>query len=176
MRPGRTESSANELASLPVGFDFLGFLDIAQRSKLDFLPVSSHQGLQLLGEGSTTEVNQSIVNAENAFAFKQKSSRSGKKNSELLHALCIEILVLCHPPVQEDCNIVDAVGINWQNETERGTVWPTLVFPKAGFGSLQEFLSHSLGLGISIDEKLKLCSSVINAVQKLHACGMDSGD
>lgn len=59
---------------MPLEFDFLGFLDIAQRSKLDFLPVSSHQGLQLLGSGSATEVNQSIVNVENAFAFKQKSS------------------------------------------------------------------------------------------------------
>lgn len=141
---------------------------------MDFLPVSSHQGLQLLGEGSTTEVSQSIVNVENAFAFKQKSSRTGKKDSELLHALCTEILILRHPPIQEDCNIVDVVGINWQDETDDGTVWPTLVFPKARFGSLQEFLTNSPGLEISIDEKLRLCSGVINAVQKLHACGRDN--
>jgi hypothetical protein len=127
--------------------------------------------MQPLGEGATAEVNQSIINVENAFAFKRKSSRANKTDAELLNAVCTEILILCHPPLRDDNNIISLVGVAWEIGPKPNSVWPNLVFPKAEFGSLDKFLLSQQGKELSIEQRLKLCSGIINAVQKLHICG-----
>jgi len=127
--------------------------------------------MRILGEGATAEVNQSIINVENYFAFKRKSRHANKTDAQLLNALCTEILVLCHPPVRDDDNIIGLVGIAWEIVSEPRHVWPNLVFLKAEFGSLDIFLRSQRGKKLPVSEKLLLCSGIINAVQKLHACG-----
>lgn len=168
----RTSNSAGQVAvTQSASFDVINLLDISQQAGLDFLPIPWHRGMRILGEGATAEVNQSIINAENSFAFKRKSRHANKSDAQLLNALCTEILVLCHPPVRDDDNIISLVGIAWEIVSKPRNVWPNLVFPKAEFGSLDIFLRSERGKELPVTEKLVLCSGIINAVQKLHACG-----
>jgi hypothetical protein len=167
----RDEPSDQPNTDEPAKFDFIAFLSIAQQAGLDFLPITWHRGLDILGEGATTEVNQSVVNINNSFAFKRKPGQTNKTDAELINALCTEILILCHPPVRDDPNILDVVGISWQCDIKCSEAWPSLVFPKAEFGSLDSFLRSAKGQECTVHEKLGLCSAILNAAATLHACG-----
>jgi hypothetical protein len=122
----------------------------------------------------TTEVNQSIVAFERAFAFKRRPTRTNKGDAEFLDALCTEATILRHPPIQEESRIVNVLGCLWESDSTGENIWPILVFPKADHGSLRNFFDSDLGRKTTIGTKLRLCFDVMGAVEKLHACSKSS--
>lgn len=54
--------------------DFLRFLGIAQSLQIDFLPITWQPALDIIGQGGTVKIRQSMVILQMSFAFKRLAS------------------------------------------------------------------------------------------------------
>lgn len=65
---------------------------------------------------------------------------------------------------------LDALGQGATSEVREGHgVKPVLVFEKAHYGSLDQFVLSATGQGLGFETRSKLCSDIVMAVQAMHA-------
>ena len=174
-----TSGKAQESASLATSrvtdppYDLLTFLGVAQNLKINFLPITWQPALDKVGEGGTAEIRQALVNVQMSFAFKRlKAPRGIEEEAQYLRALIAEISVLGHPPIRRHPNVVDIEGICWDVVSSSGKVWPVLVFEKTQQGNLNTFMTAGKGKDLGVEDRLRICFDVADAVRNLHGTGM----
>jgi serine/threonine protein kinase len=153
-------------------YNFLSFLAIAQRLKIDFLPITWQPELDNVGAGGTAKIRQSLINLQTSFAFKHFISQPAQteaNEAKVFKALMAEISVLGHPTIRRHPNIIELAGICWDVVAETGKVWPVLVFEKAQYGDLQTFMRQVGGKQLGWEDRLKLCADVGRAVADMHS-------
>jgi len=82
--------------------------------------------------------------------------------------LISEVLILSQPPIRSHPNIVNLEGICWEITPRTEKAVPVLVFEKAVW-DLQQFMKVNEGMNMSIDDRLKICADIGNAIMALHA-------
>jgi Protein tyrosine and serine/threonine kinase len=157
--------------------DFLAFLAIVQKLKIDFLPITWQPALDEIGRGATGKIRESLINLQTSFAFKvAKDTTSVESMDEtirrveirkLFQALISELSVLGHPSFREHPNVISLLGICW-DVLPSGTVWPVFVFEKTSLRDLWIFAKSEEGKNVPIDMRLKLCADIANAIADLH--------
>jgi hypothetical protein len=196
---GRLSMGAEPLAAQHPHVDtqhhnFYSLLVIAQRNKLDFMPIGWEPGREgLLGIGATARVDQARINIKTSLAFKrfkrwsppEVRDRNGDKGKVEERAVAdglflswiMEIAVLRSPAIAGHPSIIDLEGLAWElhgggggSGAESPTVLPVLVYRKADLGTLQSFLESRVN-AITLEEKLAICFNISTAVATLHSCG-----
>jgi hypothetical protein len=151
--------------------DLISCLAAAQSRNIDFLSISWQSPLSSLEVGGTAEISQSLINSQIGFAFKRMiSEHSYLHETSIFKALISEISILGHPLLRGHPNLLKLEGICWEIDSIK-KAWPVLVFQKAQFGDLKQFILSEQGKGISTGVKLKLCADVATAIMTLHSCG-----
>jgi serine/threonine protein kinase len=167
--------------------NFITFLAAAQKLEIPFLPVTWQNNRQLLGRGGTSQISQALINQRTSFAFKRVAEKDKlfKSEEEIFRCLINEITVLDHLVEQNHPNILELQGICWdisndsQHDTEETPlqpsddykVWPALVFEKSQYGDLYYFAGLPVGQRLNVEERLKICQDVGNAIAHLQSIG-----
>ena len=153
-------------------YDFISFLEAAQKLKIDFLPITWHPDLDVVGKGGTAEILQSPINLQTSLAFKRRrrpqQSPSDERNP--FQALVSEVCILGHPSIRSHANIIQLEGICWDIPSGVDKVWPVLVFERTQYGDLENFLNSDIGKTMCLEDRLKLCVDVALAIVTLHSC------
>lgn len=157
-------------------YGFIAVLGLAQRLKIDLLPITWKALLGPIGQSRAT-INQALVNVQTSFAFKCFAHTDSNPLRETVQ----EMVILSHPLVQEHPHIVQLLGICWDiPQDAQGTsenhqdiskdiqVWPVLVFEKSHLGDLYRFARYGKGKDLSLEEKLKICVDVGIAIRDMH--------
>ena len=160
-----------EFPSTALQYDLISFLAIAQHLKIDFLPITWQPALENIGEGGTARIHQSLITLRLSFAFKRikPSERVKWGETRIFQTLISEISILGNPSIRTHFYIAPLQGICWDISQE-GTVWPVLVFEKAQFGNLKEFLKSERGQNLSLEERLDFCIDIGTAIRDMHLC------
>ena len=167
---GKTHQSAGSTSA--ERYDFLDFLGVAQKMMIDFLPIRWQPGMDLAGKGGTAKIHQGLANVDKTFAFKQmRKTRSPMEEAQYMSALIAEISVLGHYVIRTHENIVNIEGVCWDVCPGEGKVWPVLVFEKAPYGDLNNFMTVGVGRELNIEKRLSILSDVALAVCDLHIAG-----
>ena len=153
-------------------YDLLDFLGVAQRFKLDFLPVTWQSALDKVGEGGTAKIRQSMINPTTSFAFKLlKRPWCATEESQSLRALLAEISVLGHYSMRGNPHVANLEGICWDVGPDPQEMWPVLVFEKSRYGDLANFMTSSSGKALAFEDRVDLLFGVADAVRILHSAG-----
>lgn len=142
---------------------FIAVLGLAQRLKIDLLPITWQAQLGLVGQ-SRAKINQALVNVQTSFAFKCFDHAD---QSNPLRETVQEMVILSHPLVQDHPHIVQLIGICWDIPRD-DQVWPVLVFEKTHLGDLYHFAQFGNGKDLSLKDKLKICTDVGIAIRDMH--------
>lgn len=165
-------------------YGFIAVLGLAQRLKIDLLPITWQALRGLIGQ-SRARINQALLSIQTSFAFKRFNHDN---QSDPFRETVQEMAILGHPLVQNHPHIVQLIGICWDvledNESipkdDQGIskdnqdistdiqVWPVLVFEKSHLGDLYSFQQSSRGKDLSVECKLKICADVGIAIQDMH--------
>jgi serine/threonine protein kinase len=165
---GKARQSAGSISAKR--YDFLDFLGVAQSMRTHFLPIRWLPGL--IGKGGTAEIRQRVVNIEKTFAFKQmKKTQSPMEEAQYLCALIAEVSILNQYRIRTHKNIVNIEGLCWEVVPGEEKVWPVLVFEKAPYGDLHEFMSFSIGGELNIEKRLGILIDVALAIRDIHSLG-----
>jgi len=160
-------AASTQTVALHLHHNFLTFLAIAQRLKIDFLHITWHPAMDRVGEGGTAEIRQSLVNVQTNFAFKRfKGSLS---DCSYFQALISEVTILADTSIRDHENIIRLEGICWEITTGENEVRPVLVFEKSSYGDLEQFLRSGSGSEIDSRTRLKLCVDVGLAILSMHS-------
>lgn len=151
-----------------VHYDLLSVLFIAEALDVDIFPITWNTMLGPLGRGATGKVEQAVVNARTSFAFKRSIPAQQQSDKDRYKAIISEIRILRDPVLLSHPNIVELIGIGWDVNPEDTTVWPVLLFRKAEFGNLKNFLSSHAAGDLSWDLKISLCRDVVAGLSCLH--------
>lgn len=156
---------------LPV--DFISILAVAQQFDVDFLPITWQPALEVVGEGATAEIRQSLINVQTTFAFKRPVWR-WKPLSEIdepkeLRRIAAEVRALAQPEIRKHPNIITLEGLCWDILPDNKGIWPVLVFEKTSFGNLIQWLATNEGQTADQNLRRKLCADVANAISNLHS-------
>lgn len=111
--------SGNANSSIPG--NLILFLAIAQINKVELLPISWLPGLELLGEGASGKISQSIISVDESFAFKRFERT--RDPTERYTSLISELLILSQPSIAEHQNVIDLKGISWDVEQNLYQYW-----------------------------------------------------
>ena len=147
----------------------------------------------VLGEGLTFRVSECVLSSEwpkmspllgrlgpkTLVAFKRvKTSAAVVVSSEMntFQSVCLELRVLLHAPLRTNENIINILGIGWENRislTGVKVLSPLLIVEHATHGNLQDYQNaHKM----SWVEKRLLCIDIALGLQVLHECGIVHGD
>ncbi|KAG8527747.1 uncharacterized protein KY384_007901 [Bacidia gigantensis] len=161
----------------PQRHNLLSFLATAQALHLEFLPITWQSARQELGIGATSMVNEAFADLHTSFAFKrvQEEARLESSEEDIYRVLTNEIMVQSYPPIREHQHISQLQGLCWDIETD-GKVWPVLLFEKSHLGDLYNFLKTDLGKELSVDERLKICENIGEAISEMHSYNVIHGD
>lgn len=154
-------------------YDFVSLLALAQKLRIEFLPITWQPALQGIGLGATAEIRQSLINLQMSFAFKRITPRNYLVSDEtdLMRKLFAEILVLGHPSIYGHPNVMRLEGVCWDVSEEDEKVWPVLVFEKSQYGDLEWFVNSGQGKTVPLEQRLKLCAAIVNAIMEMHSNG-----
>ena len=152
-------------------YDFVALLSVLQKLKIGILPITWQPALDVVGEGATAEIRQSLIHLQLSFAFKRlkRLEHRSSDNENALRALISEISILGQPPVRIHPNIVRLEGVCWDYWPEDEQVWPVLVFEKTTRGDLGKFLQSDAGRTTDIRDRLKFCSDVAAGLMAMHS-------
>lgn len=150
------------------------FLAIAQWRDADLLSISQPPILDEAGRGATARIHQSRINPEVSFAFNRIKSSTFKLNeNEIFRLLVSKVVVLGDPFIKNVESIVKLRGIclDVTNDGNQGVqVLPVLVFDRAEYGELGQFMDSELGKALSLAQRLDLCIDIATALMWMHAC------
>ena len=163
--------------------NLIAFLATAQACGVDFLNLVWHQVENLIGRGGSADIRQRIMSDQFSFAFKGMSlprmsgdtscqEDQSTKERRAFQALITEISILCHPSIREHRNIVKLEGVCWEISAGDEKAWSVLVFEKAGFGDLHQFMKSNTGKNLDFQPSLQLCSNIGGAIAAMHAGSM----
>ena len=184
-RSGSESESAALQNPLDV-YDLIAFLGAAQTLKIDFLPIIWQPALDHIGQGATAEIREASMNVQTSFAFKRpkfKIPSDVEFETRVLPSLIAEMSVLSHPSIREFPNIVRLEGICFEIISEgyvfsrekpfdhsKGGVVPVLVFEKAKYGDLRNFMTtYNVGKTLSLKDRLQFCIDIARAVEEMHS-------
>ncbi|KAF2685426.1 TPR-like protein [Lentithecium fluviatile CBS 122367] len=165
-------------------YGFIAVLGLAQRLKIDLLPITWQALRGLIGQ-SRARINQALLSIQTSFAFKRFDHDN---QSDPFRETVQEMAILGHPLVQNHPHIVNLIGICWDIEENSETlkedqdistdiqVWPVLVFEKSHFGDLYSFARSGRGKGLSVENRLKICADVGIAIRDMHLNNIIHGD
>lgn len=152
-------------------YDLLGFLGVAQRLRLDILPVTWQSALDEVGEGGTAKIRQAKFNTQTSFAFKRlKRDSWATTEAQNLRVLIAEIAVLGHLAVRRT-RLSNFEGICWDVGPGDKDIWPVLVFEKSPYGDLNTFMASGSGKALAFEDRVELLFYVADAVRILHTAG-----
>jgi len=151
--------------------DLISFLSIAQRYKVDFLPITWQPALGTLGKGGSGTITQSALSSSMSLAFKRFHDSDSGDSDQGIAPLMSEVLILSQPVIHTHPQIVKLEGICWEILPRTEKAVPVLVFEKAAW-DLQQFMNVREGMNMSIDCRLKICADIGSAIMALHAYGM----
>lgn len=152
-------------------YDLPSVLSLANQLGIDILPISWMPGLGSVGQGATGQVYQSRVDLSTEFVFKRSLPSPGTDNSDLARykAIISEMVILKHAPIRDHSNIIDLIGLGWDINLRDEVVWPVLIFPKASFGNLQQFLGTAEGEQISFQTRIEFCIDMLLGLLTMHS-------
>ena len=151
-------------------YDLITFLAVVQKMQVGILPITWQSAPVEIARGGTSAIYEASMKSQTSFALKCVPDRQKQKllKTNSFQTLINEVTMLSqlrgHP------NIIDLQGICWDLTTE-DEVWPVLVFEKAPFGDLYDFLKRPVGRDLSFHERLSLCVDIGNAVIDMHSHG-----
>ncbi|KAF8534369.1 hypothetical protein BDD12DRAFT_896064 [Trichophaea hybrida] len=153
--------------------DLIAFLSVVQRGKVDFLPIMWQPALGTVSRGGSGTIYQSAFNHDLSLAFKQYHGSCNDDGYFL--AMISEVLILSQPTIAKHPNIINLEGVCWEIKSETNEAVPVLVFEKAAW-DLKQFINTEESMNLSIDDRLKICSDIGNALLTLHAYNVVHGD
>ena len=103
-----------------------------------------------------------------------KRVREDPRNPNHWQDVLFEIRTLFHEPIRYHPNIVRLLDVGWDDSTETGSYFPTLVQEYAEFGTFEKLQKSRSPLPFAV--KQKLCYDVGRGLSILHACGIAHGD
>ena len=135
---------------------------------MDLLPITWQSQLGVLGTVGTSRVSQSAVDLRTSFAYKRMYAEARSyKNYERLTA---EVAALKSESVRGHPNIVQLEGICWEVQPANNRVLPVLVFEKADYGNLREYMAAE-GMSADFNTKVQWCADLAGALHSLHISG-----
>jgi hypothetical protein len=155
---------------------FLTFLAICCKLRVPIFANAWHQSLPNLGRGGTSIVSEgTALNSSVSYAFKRLLApifASAEEEARFIHvayhALICEVALLATDMVKQHPNIIRLEGICFEvNETHGSKihVWPVLIFEKAEWSTLEEFLFRcELGEGLDRDLREDLFVQILGAI------------
>lgn len=176
-------------------------LAIAQRNRLDFMPIQWETGdSALLGLGATGRVDQACIDIRTSLAFKRfkrrrppavhSAERSGddedddhelkgkvkdnNEDSELFLAWSMEIAVLRSPTIAGHPGIIDLEGLAWDiHPGESGKSASVLPALVYKKADLGTLLMflETRASRLTLAEKLAICLDMSIALATVHSCG-----
>lgn len=187
-RSDLTLESATLKHGLDLG-DFVTFLGVAQRLRIDFLPITWSPPLDRIGQGATAEIREAPANLQFSFAFKRPLFRPCLDfkdfEARILPSLIAEISTLGLKSIRRHPNIITLEGIcweviSWEGEnisreelytSRKGGLLPVLVFETSKYGDLHHFMMQEEGRNLSLAQKIEICTDVAKAVTEMHFHG-----
>lgn len=151
-------------------YGLIAILGLAQRLRIDLLPITWQTALGPVGEGGQAEVNQALINLQSSFAFKRFKGNLLTQSSQETPCQDIvgEMIMLSQPSIRKHPHIVRLEGICWDIPND-SYVWPVLVFQKTHLGDLYHFMRSAKGQDLSMRDRLVLCADVGVAIRDMHS-------
>jgi hypothetical protein len=171
-----TSATPSCLGNVYSDYGFIAVLGLAQRLKIDLLPITWQALRGLVGQ-SRARINQALLSIQTSFAFKRFDHDN---QSDPFRETVQEMAILGHPLVQGHPHIVNLIGICWDIEENSETlkedqdisadiqIWPVLVFEKSHLGDLYSFARSSRGKALSVENRLKICADISIAIRDMH--------
>ncbi|KAM7189223.1 Protein kinase-like domain containing protein [Naviculisporaceae sp. PSN 640] len=167
--------------------DLLNFLAAADKSRIDYLPLSWYSSAPV-GRGGYATINESVVHANLSYAYRRASNwrsdegngqepRDQSNSSDLegkdqdYQPAMMELTILAHPPIREHENIIQLEGISWEVVPEESRIVPVFVYERMPFGDLWRFRDSSEFETVGLPDKLALCMDIGKALVTLQSCG-----
>lgn len=171
--------------------DMITFLGVAQKLRIQLLPITWQPTLDCIGQGATAEIRESVANINFSFAFKRPAVRLYFNfeafERRLLPCLIDEISILGHPRIRKHPNIIDLEGICWEiissnrmrisreiavdfTTGDQGIV-PVLVFQKSKYGDLYHFMMQDRSKELGFSDMVNICIDVARAIAEMHSQG-----
>src|SRR5271155_2395565 len=129
-------------------YGLIAVLALAQRLRIDFIPITWQAALGSIGEGGEGRINQSLIDLQTSFAFKR--FKGDERARAPFQNIIREMIVLSQASIREHPYIVRLEGICWDIPQD-DRVWPVLVFQKAHFGDLYHFCRSGAGRDLSME-------------------------
>lgn len=151
----------------------LGLVDllaVANHYNISLLPISPQSGREILGEGASGEIEQALVDVATGLAFKTAVPSNNDENG--WEDFIKELSILHHPSIRDSPLIVDILGLSFVAIGNPRTASLHSVTIKASLNTLKETLLDSP----SDENRHRIFTDVIQAVQLLHQCGVAHGD
>jgi hypothetical protein len=153
--------------------NLITFLGICQKLDIDLVPITWESRLKALGEGGQASIQQSHVNAQKSFAFRQLLPNDGDTISEdtwpkALRTLINEAIILRHQMLRIHPSTIQLEGVCW-SLCINGDVWPVFIFEKSSDGDLRKCLGASPSSVNFLDTNKLIWRDVAYAVHALHA-------
>lgn len=172
-----TSPFLDNLAATDLPWNLLTFLSIAQSLKIDFLPITWAPALKVVGWGATSEIRQSLVNVETAFAYKRLLEKGKVEEEKAFRTLIAEVMILGQEGIRANENLVRLEGICWDVSPPKEKVWPVFVFEKAEMGNLETFMQERpIGKNLGFEERVELCADAGKGICMMHSCSIAHGD
>jgi len=175
-----TSGNSSVVAVPPGRHDLISFLALVQSFKVDILPITWQPQLGRLGTGASGLISQSFITLRISLAFKRfkgvetlaatAADMGVAPLEEAFRCFATELRVLREPWVRRQENVIDLLGICFEAKYADGVLWPVLVFEKAPFGNLRQFLDSELGERLTLQTKLGICQNCVLALATMHGC------
>jgi protein tyrosine kinase len=175
---GLVENSTVEFtAAQDIHCDLLSFLSVTQKLNVNMIKVTWQTGLDRLGTGASSAIQQAQIDKQLHMAFKRivapiegTTIDTEQQDRERFRALTLEVVAL--ETLRQHPYVVDLLGMTNETDPDSYQVWPVLLMERAEKGSMAHFLTSDEGQLLSAEEKLSLCRHIAQACKGMHELGM----
>lgn len=194
--PGASQHPAVFSTSTTIHQDtLLSFASYVKTHNIPILPVTKPDIRSVLGQGASflvngAEVPEDYIDPATGALYPQglvvalKRAVLGKASKDpvvdRIRVVFNELLTMQHPPLAAHPNIVNLLGVGFENEepSETRIATPTLICECAELGNLAEVLetARKEERPLNFDQKISLCLDVAHGLEILHACDIVHGD
>ncbi|KAI9775066.1 MAG: hypothetical protein M1839_001458 [Geoglossum umbratile] len=140
------------------------------------LATEDHRSSQSLVKGTSLLNRPSIRDQQfHTSASTSLLEDSAREERRAFQSLMAEVSILTHPSIRDYRNIINLEGVCWEISDD-GKAWPILMFEKAQFGNLHQFMNSSTGRSLDFEESLQICRDIASAVAAMHSGSIIHGD
>jgi serine/threonine protein kinase len=104
-----------------------------------------------------------------SLAFKRIRPINDNSISNAYQALISEVCILGQRPIRDHPHILRLQGVCFEAPSGETDVWPVLVFEKAKYGSLKEFMEIERGSTLTFHQRLGMIYEIISAIALVHS-------